>query len=147
MSSVYESNDKQLVEKVARLLVERTYININDDVGVACYGGNEEQSIYPKVCLTKEDIRSETGRKNVRDSAMESIRRSISDKGFDTLLDENGIVVSVPQNLQKDVTDFSNLRTLEIANEMREKEYQDSRNEYETEEEFRDNDPKRPFWK
>lgn len=129
-----------------RLLIDRTYININDDVGVSRYGNNEQQNIYPKVRLTKEDIRNETGRTNVRDSTMENLRKSISDRGFETSLDKNGIVVSVPQTLQEGVTDFSNLRILEIANEKREREYQASRNEYETEEEFRDNDPKKAFW-
>ena len=46
MSSIYESKDRELVEKVSKLLIQRTNINVNDSEGVAYIGGNEQQRIF-----------------------------------------------------------------------------------------------------
>lgn len=147
MSSIYESKDRELVEKVSKLLIQRTNINVNDSEGVAYIGGNEQQRIFPKLFLTKGDIRNETGRRNVRDSALEKIRNNIESNGFEVELVDNGISIKVPEIREQGVTDFSSLGSLEVANKIREKEYQDSRGDYETEEEFQQNNPSRPFWK
>ena len=146
MSSIYESKDRELVEKVSKLLIQRTNINVNDSEGVAYIGGNEQQRIFPKLFLTKGDIRNETGRRNVRDSALEKIRNNIESNGFEVELVDNGISIKVPEIRAQGVTDFSSLGSLEVANKIREKEYQDSRGDYETEEEFQQNNPSRPFW-
>lgn len=146
MSSIYESKDKELVEKVSKLLIQRTNINVNDSEGVAYIGGHEQQRIFPELTLTKGDIRNETGRRNVRDSALEKIRNTIESNGFEVELVYNGIRIKVPEIREQGVTDFSSLSSLERANKIREKEYQDSRCDYETEEEFQKNNPSRPFW-
>lgn len=146
MSSIYESKDRELVEKVFKLLIQRTNINVNDSEGVAYIGGNEQQRIFPKLFLTKGDIRNETGRRNVRDSALEKIRNNIESNGFEVELVDNGISIKVPEIREQGVTDFSSLGSLEVANKIREKAYQDSRGDYETEEEFQQNNPSRPFW-
>ena len=143
MTSKYDEKDKQLVQKITMLLHQRTRMNVNDNQGTTYFTPNWEQEIYPQATVTHEDMRKETGRKSISKVAINKIAGMINEQGLEAKVTNDGINVKVPELRARDITDFSSMKALESANKERIREYQNSRADYETDEDFEADNPDR----
>lgn len=143
MASQYDEKDKQLVQKIETLLYQRTRMNVNDNQGTAYLTPNWEQEIYPQATVTREDVRKETGRKSIRDVAFNKIADMLAEQGLEASVANGGINVKVPERRARGGTEFTSIGALEDANKERIREYKNSREHYESDEDFEADNPDR----
>ncbi|OSI11784.1 hypothetical protein [Neisseria canis] len=141
MVSKYDSIDEEFVKNVCQQLWDRTYMNINDTRGVMYMTTNDRQEIFPQVQITHEDIRQETKRRAIRGTVLNKFHDMFEEKGFEVTRTETELIIKVPEIREKGVTEFTNFRSLRDANTRRMSEYNSSRDEYETQEDFEADNP------
>ena len=88
-------------------------------------------------------MRKETGRKSIRKVAINKIAGMINEQGLEAEVTNDGINVKVPELRARGITDFSSMKELESANKERIRDYQNSRADYETDEDFEADNPDR----
>lgn len=144
MVSKYKSEDKVFVNDVKEQLHQRTNININEQDGVAYIGGLDRDLIYPSVHISKDDIRKMTGRRIVRDVTLEKFKEDLNKDPSLRVEDiPEGLRVIVLPTKEKHKTEFPNLSSLKQANIQTMKEYENSRESDETDEDFDARNPLR----
>lgn len=144
MASQYDEKDKAFVNLVAKNLIDRAIINMNENEGVARFG-NINETIYPTVYISNEDIKEATNRRSVRAVVKEKFKEEFRNRHFNVTDTANGFKVEYPPEKGDGMTNFPNVRSLLKANKISIAEYEASKDPNESEEEYRDRNPLKPF--
>ena len=146
MVSNYAQKDQDLVNMIRQQLVKRTLINMNENENTARSGDHLYENIYPEVTLTPQEIKNRTGRKAVRGSALDSLKTQLEQNNLNVKAEGQNLIVSVPEQKNDGVTYFRDLDSLLNANEKTVSSYQQSRQDFDSDEDYEANDPTRnPF--
>lgn len=145
MASQYDEKDKAFVDLVEKHLRDRAIININGNEGVARFG-NFNETIYPTVYISNEDIKEATNRRSVRTVVKEKFKDEFRNRHFNVTDTANGFKVEYPPEQEEGTTKFPNVKSLIKANKIAIAEYEASKSPNETEEEYKERNPLKPFW-
>lgn len=140
MPSKFDQQDIEFVRTIRNEMLKRHVANVNDSEGVAHYPGISTDEIFPQVFITKEDIRDATGRDKVRDSVLQKLQKDLENGGLKASIEDKKLKVEIPPEKSRQ-TSFNSFKTLKQANIQTEQDYQNSRDEYETEENFQADNP------
>lgn len=113
----FDAADSQLLGTVTQGLYERHTINVNANVGRATLTPDMEDHINPSVLLTRDDIRTYTGRSKVRDVIMDEYVTALGKVhgvSVERIDDDTMKVSMVPQRASKN--EFSSLQSLQKRN-------------------------------
>lgn len=140
MPSKFDQQDTEFVRTIRNEMLKRRDANVNDSEGVAHYPGISTDEIFPQVFITKEDIRDATGRDKVRDSVLQKLQKDLENGGLKASIEDKKLKVEIlPEKSRQ--TSFNSFNSLKQANIQTEQDYQNSRDEYETEENFQADNP------
>jgi len=118
----FNKRDDELQRSIIYALGERHIINLNKETGVAYLQAEFEDKVNPCVTVTKDEIRSMTGRQKVRDVVMTDFENKMrSHPGIDvTRIDEDTIKVCLtpvraPENEFKSLAELNKQNSEELA--------------------------------
>lgn len=112
----FESKDTELRNTIVSALYGRQTINANKDIGVMYLQAEPEDRVNPSVIITKDDIRTHTGREKVRDAVMNEFARALQTPGIvvERLSPDAMKVTVVPQRVREN--EFGSLKELQAKN-------------------------------
>lgn len=112
----FDSKDVELQRTILGALFERQTINANKDVGVAYLQAELEDRVNPSVIITRDDIRTGTGRAKVRDSVVLKYAEALQGPSLVVQqLDPDTLKLTVvPQRVRKN--EFPSLKELQREN-------------------------------
>lgn len=117
MPSEFDRKDEEFVNSVHSAMIQRFDINVENKEGVAQYGGNENDQIFPQLFISNEELKVQTGREKLRDGTKEKIAKAInSNSAFSAVATDNGITVEISPFKKIGITQFDSFEQLQTQN-------------------------------
>ena len=117
MTNEYGEKDVAFQKEIIDALVLRHTINLNREVGTAYLQAEWEDKINPCVTVTRDAIRTATGRDKMRDKVIEQYEVALRRPGFDVArLDEDTLKICVSP-IRSPKNEFNSVTELRRKNE------------------------------